>query len=242
MHFVNDVVALPAVKGYQVADVGLHGPAARQHEVEDEQQHHDVDGEIDDAAQHVLPHPGEHGDERGHVALLPQVVAGPFVEQRREVFHGVEQLLGVGREVLDVDHQHPADQREGDQKAEDGLDQQQRSGGTRPPAPPFGQKDHLAAQQHVEGCRPHQSAQKGGQFDEDGRAESENQHEKRIAPVSLTKISHTPPHGQGACRKRRRCGSISSGRHSARPVSARADSVRCGTVSSIPARDLPRQP
>lgn len=73
----------------------------------------------------------------------------------------MEQLLGVGREVLDVDHQHPADQHEGDQKAEDGLDQQQRSGGTRPPAPPFGQKDHLAAQQHVKSCRPHQSAQEG---------------------------------------------------------------------------------
>ena len=200
MHFMYEAVALRPLEGEQVADIGLHRTAARQHEVEHEEQHDDVDGEIDDSTHHVLPHSGEHGDERRKVAFLPQVVARTLVEQFGEALHGMDQRLWVGRKVLYAGHEHPPQERYGNQETEHGLSKQQGGRRTAAPSAAFGQEEHLAAQQHVDGRRTHQSAQEGGQFDENRSAQSENQRKERIAPVSFPKIPHTPPEGQGACR------------------------------------------
>ena len=201
MHFAHDAAAHRAVEGKYLAAVLLHAAAADQHEVKHEQQHDDIDPEIENARHDPLPQLGNHADHRRDILLLPEVVAGFLVNERRDVLERRNDRIGPERDVLHLIDHHPDDQADGDQKTEHRLGQQQRGGKTAPPAAAGRQDLHLPPEQHVDRRRTEQTAQKRSQLDADRDPQSEDQHEKRIAPVSFPEVPHTPQRAQGTCRK-----------------------------------------
>ena len=181
--FAHDLAPGRAVEWQHFAHVLLHPAAAYQHEIEYEKQHDQVDGEVGDALDYPLPDFGQAGQQRLEVVLLPEVVAGALADQFGGVAERCDDRLRVERNVLDADDEHPDDQADGNQKQEDGFGHQQRRGCAPPPMFPLGEVPHLSPQQHVDGDRAEQAAQKRGQLDENRDAEAHDECEKRITPV-----------------------------------------------------------
>ena len=148
----------------------------------------------------LLPQLRKVGQDLAQVALLPEVVARPDADHARDIPDRGDERLRVERHVLHLADDEPHDAADRDKEAENGLAQQQPRRRTAAPATVFGEADHLPAQQDVDRRGAQQAAQKGNQLDEDRHPHAENEGDERIAPVSFTDRSHTPPAAQGACR------------------------------------------
>ena len=192
-NLVQGVAPHPAAEGEQLADVLLHAAAAQQHEVEHEEQDHHIDRKARHPAEEPLPEVRKLREQTPQVALLPQVVARTLLDQRREVSGRGDELAGIERKALHALGNHPDQQRDRHQEAAHRLAQQQPGRRTAPPAVPPGQSAHLPAQQDIDRRGPHQSPQKGGQFDEDDGSQTYDQRHERIAPVLFPDRRHAIP-------------------------------------------------
>ena len=187
-HFARKLLSNRPIKRDELAQIALHLPTADQHKIENEQQHHHIDRKAADALQYPLPGPRQQLHQFGDIIPVQQVIADPLSNQLRQVPNGLNNSRGIEGHILQFSDKQPHEQRQRNQKTDDGFTDQQRSGQATPQFMADRQRPHLPAQQYINRKGSQQAAQKGNQFYKNNRTQPQKNDIERIAPIFLPDI------------------------------------------------------